>query len=141
MLVQLLYASRAAAGTDAATISAILQQAKQHNPQAGITGVLCHSQRFFLQFLEGGREPVNELYGQILRDPRHHDVTLLHYAEVKERHYSGWIMGQSNLDKLNPATLLRYSILPVFDPYTLPGSSMLALIDELISSAAVLGGA
>ncbi|MGV7208747.1 BLUF domain-containing protein [Oxalobacteraceae bacterium A2-2] len=141
MLVQLLYASRAAAGIDSAAIAAILQQARRHNPEAGITGVLCHSERLFLQLLEGGREQVNRLYERILSDPRHSGVTLLHYAEASERRYAAWTMGQTNLDKLNPATLLRYSALPGFDPYQLPGSSSLALIDELMAQAAVLGRA
>ncbi|MYN02012.1 blue light sensor protein [Pseudoduganella sp. DS3] len=141
MLVQLLYASRAVYGADTATINAILQKARLHNPDAGITGVLCHSQHYFLQLLEGGRDQVNQLYARILRDQRHSDVTLLHYEEIQERHYSGWVMGQTNLDKLNAATVLRYSPLPVFDPYAMPASSTLALIEELASSAAVQGGA
>jgi hypothetical protein len=136
-----LYASRAAAPADAAAVSAILQQSRRHNPPAGITGVLCHSERLFLQVLEGGREQVNQLYARIMADPRHSDVTLLHYAEISERRYAGWTMGQTNLDKLNPGTVLRYSALPEFDPYTLSGDSSLALIDELMSVAAVLGGA
>jgi hypothetical protein len=137
----LLYASRAAAPADNATISAILQQSRRHNPPAGITGVLCHNERLFLQVLEGGREQVNRLYARIMADPRHTDVTLLHYAEISERRYAGWTMGQTNLDKLNAGTLLRYSALPEFDPYTLSGNSSLALIDELMNVAAVLGGA
>ena len=141
MLVRLLYASRAAAPADNATISAILQQSRRHNPPAGITGVLCHNERLFLQVLEGGREQVNRLYARIMADPRHADVTLLHYAEISERRYAGWTMGQTNLDKLNAGTLLRYSALPEFDPYTLSGNSSLALIDELMNVAAVLGGA
>jgi len=141
MLVRLLYASRAAAPADNATVNAILQQSRRHNPPAGITGVLCHNERLFLQVLEGGREQVNRLYARIMADPRHTDVTLLHYAEISERRYAGWTMGQTNLDKLNAGTLLRYSALPEFDPYTLSGDSSLALIDELMSVAAVLGGA
>ncbi|NVM78500.1 hypothetical protein FHW83_004328 [Duganella sp. SG902] len=141
MLVRLLYASRAAAPTDNATVNAILQQSRRHNPSAGITGVLCHSERLFLQVLEGGREQVNRLYARIMADPRHSDITLLHYEEINERRYAGWTMGQTNLDKLNPGTVLRYSALPEFDPYTLSGESSLALIDELMKAAAVLGRA
>jgi hypothetical protein len=55
MLVQLLYASRAAADNTPATVSVILQQARLRNPSEGITGVLCHGDRYFLQLLEGGR--------------------------------------------------------------------------------------
>lgn len=140
MLVRLLYASRATAHTEAG-MTAILQQSRQHNPPAGITGVLCHSEKLYLQVLEGGRAQVNALYARIMRDPRHSDVTLLHYEEINERRYAGWTMGQTNLDKLNPGTVLRYSALPEFDPYALSGDSSLALIDELMNAAAILGRA
>ena len=46
----------------------------------GITGVLCHGGDVFMQVLEGGRDAVNALYNKIVRDARHHDVALLHYA-------------------------------------------------------------
>ena len=109
MLVRLLYASRAAADTHAGAVTAIMQHSHAYNPKHGITGVLCHSDRAYLQVIEGGRDQVNRLYGKILRDTRHTDVVLLHYEEICERRYSGWTMGQTNLNKLNPGTLLRYS--------------------------------
>ena len=141
MLVRLLYASRAAADTQTGAVTAIMQHSHAWNPKHGITGVLCHSERLYLQVIEGGREQVNLLYGKILRDPRHTDVVLLHYEEICERRYSGWTMGQTNLNKLNPGTLLRYSATAEFDPHSLSGKSSLALIDELMAAAAVLGRA
>jgi len=141
MLVRLLYASRAAQDTPAGGIAAIMQQSHAYNPRHGITGVLCHSDRLYLQVLEGGRDQVNALYAKILRDARHTDAVLLHYEEICERRYSGWTMGQVNLNKLNPGTLLRYSALPEFNPHTLSGKSSLALIDELMAAASILGRA
>jgi len=141
MLVQLLYASRLSEGTTAATASVILQQARLRNPDSGITGVLCHGDHLFLQLLEGGREQVNALFARIQRDTRHTDVTLLHYGEVTQRRFPSWTMAQTNLEKLNPGMLLRYSALPVFDPFQLPGSSSMALVDELVASASLQGRA
>jgi hypothetical protein len=141
MLVRLLYASQAVGVVDATTINAILQQSRRCNPASGITGVLCHSERLYLQLVEGGREQINRLYARILGDTRHTGVTLLHYEEISERRYAGWTMGQTNLDKLNSGTLLRYSALPEFDPFVLSGKSSLALVDELMAAAAILGRA
>lgn len=141
MLVRLLYASRAARDNQAGGVTAIMQHSHSYNPRHGITGVLCHSDRLYLQVLEGGRDQVNALYAKILRDPRHTDAVLLHYEEICERRYSGWTMGQVNLNKLNPGTLLRYSALPEFNPHTLSGKSSLALIDELMAAASILGRA
>ena len=112
MLVRLLYASRAAAKIDCAAVQNIMQKSHAYNPHNGVTGILCHSDKVYMQVLEGGRDVINALYAKILRDPRHSDVTLLHYEEICERHYAGWTMGQANLAKVNASTMLRFSAMP-----------------------------
>ena len=141
MLVRLLYASRLAAGADAGVIDAILAQSRAKNPALGITGVLCHGGEVFMQVLEGGRGPVNALYNTIVRDQRHHDVMLLSYDEIAERRFGGWTMGQVNLGKINPSTLLKYLEKPELDPYAVPGRASLALVEELIATAQIIGRA
>ncbi len=140
MLVRLLYASRAL-DASASAIEAILAQSRQHNPSLGITGILCYGSGIFLQALEGGRSPVNALYGRIQRDVRHQDVELLHFEECSERRFSGWSMGQVNLGKLHHAVLLKYAEKPVLDPYAVSGQVSLALLEELMASAAIVGRA
>ena len=139
MLVRLLYASHAAEKIDCAAVQDIMQQSHAHNPHNGITGILCHSDKLYMQVLEGGRDVINKLYAKILSDPRHTDVTLLHYEEISERHYSGWTMGQANLGKVNASTLLRFSALPEINPYAMSGKHSLALIDELMATATIVG--
>jgi hypothetical protein len=139
MLVRLLYASRAINDNLPEMVQSIMQQSRTQNPPNGITGILCHSDQVFMQVLEGGREAINTLYGHILRDPRHTDVVLLSYEEITERRYAGWTMGQANLGKINPAIMLKYSALPELDPYSLPGAMSLALLEELMATAAVIG--
>jgi hypothetical protein len=141
MLVRLLYASRAAAPVTQEIIESILQQSRTHNPANGITGILCHGGDVYMQALEGGREAVNALYMKIVRDLRHREVILLHYAEVPERHFAGWTMGQVNLTKVNPSILLKYSDKPVLDPFTVPGRASMALLEELIATAQIIGRA
>ena len=141
MLVRLLYASRAVDDKLADVIQSIMQQSREHNPQRGITGILCHSDQVFMQVLEGGREAINALYGRILRDKRHTDVVLLHYEEISERRYAGWTMGQANLCKINPSIMLKYSALPELNPHRMSGKMSLALIEELMATAAIVGRA
>ncbi|HSQ09905.1 MAG TPA: BLUF domain-containing protein [Burkholderiaceae bacterium] len=141
MLVRLLYASRAAAPVTQEIIESILQQSRTHNPAHGITGILCHGGDVYMQALEGGREAVNALYIKIVRDTRHREVILLHYSEVPERHFAGWTMGQVNLSKVNPSMLLKYSDKPVLDPFTVSGRASMALLEELIASAQIVGRA
>jgi Sensors of blue-light using FAD len=140
MLVRLLYASRAVDTTPDA-IDAILAQSRQSNPSCGITGILCYGGGIFLQAIEGGRMPVSELYGHIQRDQRHKDVVLLHYEEVTERRFGGWTMGQVNMSKLNHSILLKYSEKPELDPYSVSGKVSLALLEELMATASIIGRA
>ncbi|RZL08400.1 MAG: BLUF domain-containing protein [Rubrivivax sp.] len=139
MLVRLLYASRAAAALTPETIDAILAASRKRNPPEGITGLLCSSGDNFLQVLEGGREAVNHLYTRICQDTRHRDVILLHYEEITERRFAAWTMGQVNLSRVNPSILLKYSDRPVLDPHKVSGQASMALLDELIASACVIG--
>jgi hypothetical protein len=141
MLIRLLYASRSAEPVTAAMIESILAASRRRNPELGITGILCHCGEMFMQVLEGGRAPVNELYNSIVRDPRHKDVTILQCVEVSERRFPGWTMGHVNMAKVNASTLLKYSEKPALDPYALPGRVALALLEELIATAQIVGRA
>lgn len=140
MLVRLIYASRAA-DDSAATIEAILTKAREHNPASGITGVLCYGGGVFLQAIEGGRSQVSALFGHIQRDARHQDVELLHYEEIDERRFGGWTMGQVNLSRLNHAIVLKYSETIELNPYTVSGRMSLALLEELMATASIMGRA
>lgn len=139
MLVRLLYASRAVDPADAAATDAILAQSRSHNPSCGITGILCYGGGIFLQALEGGRMAVNELYAHILKDPRHKDVILLSYEEISERSFGGWTMGVVNIAKLNTSILLKYSEKPELDPYGVSGHVSMALLEELMATASIVG--
>ncbi|HEY0065553.1 MAG TPA: BLUF domain-containing protein [Telluria sp.] len=141
MLVRLLYASRPVGDTQNAVIHDIMQQSHVHNPHNGITGVLCFSDKVYMQVLEGGRDAINGLYAKILRDARHTDVVLLHYEEISERRFACWTMGQANLAKLNTSTLLRFCEVAEINPHAMSGKHSLALIDELMATATVVGRA
>jgi Sensors of blue-light using FAD len=139
MLVRLLYASRAVPAMDQDELNAILRQCKGRNPEHGITGVLCYSDGIFLQALEGGRGAVNALYNRIVADPRHTQVELLSYREIGERRFAGWSMGQVNMARLNRALLLKYSATATLDPFSVSGEVSMALFEELVATAAIVG--
>ena len=130
MLVRLLYASLSEREIDDALTASILEHSQRHNAEHGITGVLCvyPPGRVFLQLLEGGRDQVNALYAAIVRDPRHHRVTLLDYAEIGERRFAAWRMGSVNLNRVNLGILLRFSERAVLDPFAMSGTAILALL-------------
>jgi hypothetical protein len=141
MLVRLMYASRVAPGVDQDTLHTILRQCKDNNPALGITGLLCYcsTSGIFMQALEGGRSAVNQLYNKIAADARHSHVELLSYEEIGERRFASWAMGQVSMSRLNPALLLKYSALPALDPYSVSGRVSMAMFDELVATASVMG--
>jgi hypothetical protein len=138
MLVRLLYASRAV-DTSPDAIDAILSQSRQYNPSSGITGILCYGGGIFLQAIEGGRTAISELYGHIQRDARHKNVELLQYEEISERRFAGWTMGAVNISKINASILLKYAEKPELNPYTVSGKVSLALLEELMATACIIG--
>ena len=138
MLVRLLYCSRAV-DTSPEAIEAILSQSRQHNPVSGITGILCYGGGIFLQAIEGGRMQVSELFGHIMKDPRHKDVAVLEFEEIDERRFGGWSMGTVNVSKVNHSILLKYSEKPELDPYAVSGRVSLALLEDLMASAQICG--
>ncbi len=141
MLVRLMYASRAVEPADAEVLSVILRQSQANNPRCGVTGALCFSGGIFLQVLEGGRGAVSRVYHRIASDPRHRDVELLSYQDIAERRFAGWSMGRVNVSRLNPALLLKYSETATLDPYCVSGQASMALFEELVATASVMGHA
>ncbi len=137
MLVRLLYASRAVEPLSPEVIDDILASSRKGNPALGITGLLCHSGDIFMQVLEGGRDAVSALYNRISSDPRHRDVIILQYEEITDRRFAGWTMGQVNLSRVNPSTMLKYSERADLDPYSLSGRVSMALLEELIVTACI----
>ena len=140
MLVRLLYVSRSVVGAPDDTES-ILAASRRNNPPIGITGIMCYGDGIYLQAIEGGRDQVNRLFTKISHDPRHEHVELLHYEEIIERRFGGWTMGQVNLAKVNASIVLKYSALPELDPYNVSGAISLALLEELMASACIIGRA
>lgn len=138
MLVRCLYASRAAAPLVAPVVDSILEQSRKNNPRQGITGMLCFFDDIFVQVLEGGRDEVCELFNAIVRDDRHRNVRMLTYEEISERRFGSWTMGQVNIATVNPSLLLKYSEKAVLNPFSCSGHATMALLDELVATAAIV---
>jgi hypothetical protein len=131
MLIRLLYLSRSVGPQTTTMTSSILATAQAFNAQAGITGVLCQGQGFFLQVLEGERSQVNLLYGRIAQDPRHKDLELMLVDDIQQRSYGRWSMAHVVLSDRQPVLPMQYAS---FDPYALTGRALLARLDELLAS-------
>lgn len=130
-LVQLIYASKKAENFNRQDIEAILACSRENNVKQAITGVLCFSQDFFLQCLEGGRAEVNALYTRITHDPRHLQPYIIDYSEIAERSFSKWAMGYLPETQVSRELVLRYSAVDEFDPAHLSAAGALGFLRSL----------
>jgi hypothetical protein len=133
-LVRLIYVSRMAAGLGHKQLNAIIETSRRKNEKQGITGALCYSARGFLQCLEGPSEAINELYGHIVRDKRHVDVTLLSYADIAQRSFTRWAMAYVRADEVDTLILRKYSPGNTFDPFALGAQQALGFLEAMIAA-------
>ncbi len=95
----LIYSSVRNASCTDQQIQNILKSCEKNNPGKSVTGVLVHSQNYFLQFLEGEENDLMNLFNLIKKDERHSKVILLNKGEIKERMFPAWHMGYKDADK------------------------------------------
>jgi len=117
---------------DMAALQDILKTARRKNRRLDVSGALCYDPAFFMQCLEGPREHVNLLYMVIARDPRHTNVTLLEYADVKHRVFGDWSMAFLNAGDIDKQTLKKYSGRGRFNPYRLNAKQAREFLIEVV---------
>jgi hypothetical protein len=118
--IRLSYASRSVADHHELRVhlGELVTQSQLNNPKHHIVGVLCYSNGFFFQCVEGPIAEVDILYQKLLLDPRHHDVRLLGREDIQQPYFSEWSMKYITLDQDIQAFLKRYRLYP-FQPYQL----------------------
>jgi hypothetical protein len=92
MLYQVIYSSKSSTPMQTDDLEDILENARENNFEAGITGALVYIEGFFLQILEGEAEAVHELMARISKDLRHETVTVLTQGETAAPLFSDWRM-------------------------------------------------
>jgi hypothetical protein len=130
-LVRLLYVSKVANNFGPADLEAILNSARLHNAQKGISGMLAFNGDYFLQVLEGGRAAVNQLYQRIAADPRHESILLLQLSDISERFFPHWAMVYVPTALLTQDLLLRFGCDAQFRPMQMSAPSCLGLLQAL----------
>lgn len=119
ILVRLIYASRLQKDCTVGDLNAILDASRKNNPRLGISGILCYTTEFFLQWLEGPRGEVNTLYNLVVQDPRHRGCVILDYTEVQTRQFESWGMAFISAKGIDRKIWSRYMHGEKMDPYEL----------------------
>jgi hypothetical protein len=92
MTFQIIYSSVSSTPMQLDELEDLLEQAQANNGAEAITGALVYVDGFFLQVLEGQRQPVETLMDRISRDLRHDTVRVLQAGEVAAASFSDWKM-------------------------------------------------
>ncbi|WP_119677430.1 BLUF domain-containing protein [Indioceanicola profundi] len=99
-LLCLVYVSRAVVPMEDADLLELLRQSRADNLRDDITGLLLYRAGRFMQVLEGPHAPLHALYGRIMRDRRHTDVTTLIKFRTDARAFADWSMGFAHVDRI-----------------------------------------
>ena len=105
-LISLIYASRATADFHEHEIPELLKQVRVANAKHEITGMLLYIGGSFLQVLEGQPAMVEAVFGRILQDKRHAQITLIAQESILEREFEGWTMSHKTLDPVEAGELI-----------------------------------
>jgi len=82
-------------------VSKILEASQKNNPDIEVTGMLLYKGGVFLQFIEGPKENVQNLFDKIGQDKRHRNVKILVKSEGNERLFGNWTMAYKKLEEIN----------------------------------------
>ncbi len=89
---------------------AILATSRTRNALDGVTGALMFAGEDICQILEGPPDAVEQTFGRISRDPRHHDVVVITRSSPTERLFPDWAMaacGDAEADRMAASTILK----------------------------------
>ncbi|MFT4736523.1 MAG: hypothetical protein ACI8QD_000468 [Cyclobacteriaceae bacterium] len=105
-LYRLVYTSFRKPNCNQQEIENILASCKKNNPSRNITGILMHSNNRFIQYVEGSKDDLRQLYDLIKQDPRHTSVNERNFEPIKERLFPSWEMGYRDVDGLKFNTMV-----------------------------------
>lgn len=91
-MIRMAYLSTAASPPSPAELESLIAVSQRNNAAEGITGLLCHHDGSFLQFLEGEDAAIERVYARITADRRHHSLLKLYRQHGKDRLFGDWTM-------------------------------------------------
>lgn len=131
MLVHLIYVSSASVKHGPNYIKEIQEISKKKNSENNISGILCYSDKYFLQCIEGPSDKVNALYKNIISDDRNELVTLIEYSEIESRNFENWDMAYFDFNTIDKNILFKHSSDTNFNPYKMNAKQCIGFLKQL----------
>jgi FAD-dependent sensor of blue light len=105
-LVHCVYCSASTkAALSSTELESLLEECRQSNSTAGITGILLYQNGSFLQVLEGEQLGVEALFHKIGLDKRHHHTKKIIFEPIAKRSFAAWTMGFPKITSKELATI------------------------------------
>lgn len=101
-MICMAYLSTATCPPTSVEVDAILAVSQRNNLQCNVTGMLCHYDGSYLQFLEGANDDVEATFNRIAADRRHGAMLTLYRRETSQRLFAEWSMGLVRVDAVDP---------------------------------------
>ena len=99
-LICIAYLSSSKVVPDAQALEAIVSTSQKNNAARGVTGMLCHYDGSYLQFLEGEPQQLLSLYEVIRGDPRHMGIVEVFREPITERMFPDWTMALAKPEEI-----------------------------------------
>lgn len=98
-------------------IEKILDSCQRNNSRREVTGILIHSDKRFLQYIEGEKEELQRLYDLIKLDDRHAGLNQRNFEPIGQRTFPSWQMAYKDVsvDAVDYKTNISEEDKKVFD--------------------------
>lgn len=83
----------------------LLTVSRTKNAEFGITGLLILKDYVIIQYIEGDKKHIKQLYENIKKDTRHVNVTLLKEEPIEQKLFENWSMGVKYYEHLEGVEL------------------------------------
>ncbi len=92
MIKFILYSSKHSFDLSKEELNGLISEARYNNNKNHVTGILLYLNNAFLQYIEGPEKNIDTLYNKILKDDRHHSLSILESGLKPARKYEEWTM-------------------------------------------------
>ena len=97
-LRRLIYTSQATNKLSKRNLLDLLHDSRSYNKIDNISGILMHSNKYFLQVIEGRSDVIEHLVGRLLIDSRHIKFKIILDCSVNSRLFPNWTMSCADFD-------------------------------------------
>jgi len=116
MIYYLCYISTANIDFNEHMLQELLTKSRKNNQAVNVTGVLLYHDSSFIQYLEGDKQQVMELFERIKKDLRHRSVYKIVSGTSRDRKFTNWSMAFQHLTRKDILDITGYKS---FDSKTL----------------------